>query len=439
MYFSKYLCWFIMEVIHNGGMIMEHLAILSLLALVVTIVLGFACNKNTGILAIAFALLLSRLAGTGDKSVIAGFSSSLFVTLFGITFLFGIAQENRTLELLAKKIVALCGKRQALLPFALFLLAAVIAAIGPGPISTSALMSVLAVSLALELDIAPIKLLPFGSFGSFAGGLSALTPSGIVAMAQAEKAGHTDLAAPLLICTFCAMLLYCLVLYFFVFKWHKYTPDPDKKLTGSTEKFNRDQLITLAGIGIMAALTLVFEINVGLAAFAVGAVLSLLGVASEEKAIKSVSLGSLIMICGVGMLIEQMLALGGIQLLSDTLSRFTTPKLAAATMTLLGGVLSWFSSASGVVMPTLIPTVPGIAAAVGANEVGMIIGICIGAHAAATSPLSSCGAMSLAAFSSMTGADEQQRSKMFARLFYISIGGVAFVTVLGGLGLYGLL
>ena len=41
------------------------------------------------------------------------------------------------------------------------------------------------------------------------------------------------------------------------------------------------------------------------------------------------------------------------------------------------------------------------------------------------------------AFSSMTGADEQQRSKMFARLFYISIGGVAFVTVLGGLGLYG--
>jgi len=171
----------------------------------------------------------------------------------------------------------------------------------------------------------------------------------------------------------------------------------------------------------------------------VGAVLSLLKVASEEKAIKSVSLGTLIMICGMGMLIEQMLALGGIQLLSDTLSRFTTPRLAAAVMTLLGGVLSWFSSASGVVMPTLIPTVPGIAAAVGAGEAAMIIGICIGAHAAATSPLSSCGAMSLAAYSSMTGADEQKRSKMFARLFYISIGGVAFVTVLGGLGLYGIL
>lgn len=413
-------------------------ALLSLLFLAAAIFIGFAFKKNTGVVAIALALILSRIAGTGDKSVIAGFSSSLFVTLFGISFLFAIAQENRTLELLAKKIVALCGKRQALMPFALFLLAAVIAAIGPGPVSTSPLVAVLAVSLAVELGVEPLRLIPFGLFGAFGGGLTRLTPSGIVGLTHADKIGVTNLDMPLLVCTFCSMLLYCVVLYFFVFKWHKFVPTTQKGVTNS-EPFNKQQWLTLIGIGTMTCLTMFFGFNVGLAAFAVGTALTMLGCGSESKALKSVPVGTLIMICGVGMLIEQVLTLGGIDLLSQTLSKFMSPGLAAGIMTLLGGVLSWFSSASGVVMPTLIPTVPGIAAAVGASQPAMVIGICIGAHAAATSPLSSCGAMALAAYSGLPQVSEKDRSNMFAKLFYMSIGGVLFVTVLGCLGLYGIL
>ena len=370
---------------------MGQYALLSLIFLVAAIAIGFIANKNTGVVAIALALVLSRIAGTGDSSVIKGFSSSLFVTLFGISFLFAIAQENGTLELLAKKVVALCGNRQALMPFALFLLSAVIAGIGPGPVSTSALVAVLSVSLAVELKVEPIRMIPFGLFGCFGGGLTRLTPSGIVGLTHADKIGVTNLDLPLLVCTFSSMLLYCVVLYFFVFKWHKFKPSGEADVKKS-EPFNKKQWMTLAGIGTMTCLTMFFGFNVGLVAFAVGTVLTMLGAGSESKAIKSVPVGTLIMICGVGMLIEQVLALGGIDLLSQTLSNFMSPKLAAGIMTLLGGVLSWFSSASGVVMPTLIPTVPGIAAAVGAFQPAMVIGICIGAHAAATSPLSSCGA-----------------------------------------------
>ena len=73
------------------------------------------------------------------------------------------------------------------------------------------------------------------------------------------------------------------------------------------------------------------------------------------------------------------------------------------------------------------------------DKTGHLIGICIGAHAAATSPLSSCGAMALAADSGLPQVSEKDRSNMFAKLFYMSIGGVLFVTVLGCLGLYGIL
>lgn len=42
--------------------------------------------------------------------MITGFPTKLFVTLLGVMFLFSIAQQNRTLELLARKIVNMAGE-----------------------------------------------------------------------------------------------------------------------------------------------------------------------------------------------------------------------------------------------------------------------------------------------------------------------------------------
>lgn len=45
---------------------------------------------------------ISSAAGKA-KLIISGWSSSMFLTLLGVTFLFGIAKVNRTLEILTKK------------------------------------------------------------------------------------------------------------------------------------------------------------------------------------------------------------------------------------------------------------------------------------------------------------------------------------------------
>ena len=414
--------------------------LVSLLVLVAAIVLAFVCKVNTGLVAITASLVLGRIAGLSDKWLLNAFDSNLFLMLFGVMYLFCIAQENKTLELLAKKTLALCKGKVKLFPLILFVLSAVMSAVGPGLISVTALMAALIVALAKEAGTHPIRLLPFGVLGSFAGGLSPITPSGIVAITKANEAGIPGLDLPLSVMMCAVTGFYCVILYFFVFKWHKFKAEkPAEAAEGKAPAFSMHQILTLAGIIVTALLTALFKINVGLAAFAVSVVLTVIGAANEGAALKKLPWGTLVMITGVGILISVVTELGGIDLLSSALSKLMGEKTAVAIITVLAGVMSWFSSASGVVMPTLIPTVPTLVAELPTvSPLALTIGICVGAHMAALSPLSSCGGLSLAAYSSDSSVTEKDRNKVFAQLFAMSACGVAFAGLLGLLGLYGI-
>ena len=143
------------------------------------------------------------------------------------------------------------------------------------------------------------------------------------------------------------------------------------------------------------------------------------------------------MITGVGILISLVTELGGIDLLADGLKLLMGKRTAAAIITVLAGVMSWVSSASGVVMPTLIPTVPTLAADLaGVNPIALVTGICIGANAAAFSPLSSCGGLMLAAYSGSKVATTEGRDKMFARLFFFSSACIGISAVFALIGCF---
>ena len=412
--------------------------ILSLVFLAAAIAIGCVLKKNTGIISIALSLILARIAGISDKTVIGYFNNSLFIMLLGIMFLFCIAQNNRTLELLARKAILLCRGKVKLIPIVLFVLGAIISAIGPGLISTTALMSVLAMALAVEVGVEPISLLLFGALGSFAGGLSPITPSGIVAIEIAEKNEIFGIAFPIAIMMFVIMLFVAIGLYFFVFKWHKYKESEEKRETAiASDKFKIEHIVTLLGIVVVAVLSTIFNINIGLISFAVAVVILILGFADESAAVKAIPWNTLLMITGVGMLISLVTELGGIDLLADGLKLLMGNKTAAAIITVLAGVMSWVSSASGVVMPTLIPTVPGIVADLPeVSPVALVIGICIGANAAAFSPLSSCGGLMLSAYSGSKIATTEGRNKMFARLFFFSSACIGISAIFALVGCF---
>ena len=416
---------------------MEYMDIISLIVLCATLIGAFLFKLNSGVISIAVALILARITGITDKALFSYFNSSLFVMLFGVMLLFSIAQQNKTLELLAKKTLALCRGNTWVLPVVVFIFSGVFSAIGPGLISMTALMSVLVISLAKEMKMPAIRLAPFGLLGSFAGGLSPVTPTGIVAVNVSAASGITGVGGPVALGMALTCALYALVLYilFFIIRRDKtelapkYTPTP-------SEPINYKQVLTLLGILATCAVSTVLNINVGLVAIVVSVILVLFRCADEGAALKSIPWGTLIMITGVGILISVVTELKGIQLLENGLKSLSTEKTVAPIMTTLSGVMSWVSSASGVVMPTLIPTVPGIV-----EEMNTVSGtelvncISIGANMAALSPLSTCGGLMLAAFST-SGVTAKERNKMFVQLFALSACAVLFAALLAFLGLY---
>jgi len=411
--------------------------VISLLVLFAVIAVAFIFKVNTGITAIAAALILARCTGISDKWLLNSFNSNLFLMIFGVMYLFSLAQENKTMDLLAKKIIALCKGKVKLFPAILFLLGFVLSAVGPG-ISITALMAAITVPLAEQSKTNSMRLLPFGALGAFGGALSPFTPSSIVGVTVSAEYGITGVEMPLFLNMAMACLIYSAILYFFVFKWHKHknlSADGQNPTMESTPAFSGKQLATLAGIVVVAVLTAAFGFNVGLASFAVAVLLTVFGCADEGAALKKVPWGTLMLVTGVGILISVITELGGIDLLSNALSGIGNGKTASAIMTVLAGVMSWFSSASGVVMPTLIPTAPTVAAAMpGATAFELVVAVSIGANAAALSPLSTCGALLLAAYSSSEGVTVKDRNRVFAQLFVMS---AVFVVVCAILALFG--
>ena len=409
--------------------------LISLLMLVVAIALGFFRKLNVGLLCMAFAVVLGRLAGFKEANVMAGWSTSLFLMLLGVTFLFSIAQSNGTLELFARKVVAMSGKQTKMIPIAIYLMTTFLAAIGPGTIPVMALTMPISMALAAETGISPLLLAPITVLGSAAGGISPIAPTGIIGISLASAQGIKGIDMPYFYNSLMAETIWAAILYL-ALGGHKLKTQKILKQS-DLPAFNRDQWITMTGVIAMVLIVLVTKANVGLIAFLIGAALLLLKVADERKSISCIPWGTLILVCGVGVLMNLAIKLKGIEQLAKFLSTLMTENTASFIIGLTAGIMSWFSSTSGVVMPTLIPTVASLQNAVGnVSALDLVSAITNSAHTAGTSPASTGGALAMAAYAANAHITPEQQNKLFIQMFIVAACGVVVVSALAGLGLY---
>ena len=401
------------------------MALLSLGFLLLAIMLGFIRKMNTGLLCIAFALLLGRMAGISDAEIIKGFNASLFLMLLGVTYLFSLAQINGSLDLLAQKVISLAGKRVYLIPIIIYVFSIILAALGPGSVPTMAIMMVFSMSLAAEMKISPVLLSTLTVLGSCAGGLSPLAATGIIGANLCAEFGLTGIENDFLMNGILSFTIYAVIIYILLggYKLRSAAVEQKKEVPC----FNKRQLTTIAGIVVMVLMVMLLRINVGLVSFAVAAVLSFLRVSDESKAIRHIPWNTLLLITGVG----------GIEVLSNVLVSLMSAKSAAAVMGLTSGIMSWFSSSSGVVMPTLLPTVPHVAQQLGGvNEFELASSITTISHVAAISPLSTGGALALAAYASAANANQKQQQNLFMKMFGVSALGVSVLCVFSYFGMF---
>jgi di/tricarboxylate transporter len=151
-------------------------------------------------------------------------------------------------------------------------------------------------------------------------------------------------------------------------------------------------------ISTLIAAVITVKLNVGMGAFAGAVLLTLARAADETEAIRKMPWKVIMMVTGVTVLIGLLEKTGGMDLFVDFLARMATPRSATAVAAFFTGLISIYSSTSGVVLPAFLPTVPGLIERLGSGDtMALVSSMNVGAHLVDISPLSTTGALCLAA------------------------------------------
>lgn len=415
-----------------------NLGAVSLILLLAAIVIGFWRKANVGILCIGFSMILAVVYQLNVKDVIAGFSSSLFIQMVGITYLFAIINGNGTLELLARKIVALVGKKKHLIPFVMYLLGFAICAVGPGAIPSLAIIPVIAIPVAVSAGVNPIMTAVIGDLGVMSGRMSPLTPEAAVVRELMEEQGLKGNTLPIMAGMIVTALVVVVLVYVYYKGW-KVEKAAHQQETEKLQRFNGRQWCSLAGLIVLAVGALFFSWNVGLTGFLIGTILIVIGGNNEKKAIAAIPWNVILMVLGVGILMNIISMSGGIDIMVNGLEQIMGPRTAAMIMAIASGIMSFFSSGLGVVFPTLIPTASGLAGGLGISAVQLVTVIVIGGTVSGFTPISTTGALIMAGVAQQENAEERfPQNRLFIELFAVSFIALAVLAIFAFAGIYGL-
>ena len=429
-------------------------AIASLIALLIAIALSLTSRINVGVVAIVFAWVIgTAMAAMKPDQIAAGFPSSLFLTLLGVTLLFALADTNGTLERLANRAVTLAGGSARVVPILFFVIACVLSSIGPGAISSVALIIPLAMAIGTRVGVPRFLTALMVANGANAGNLSPISAVGVLAntkMAGAGIGGHeikvwlANLIAHALVATAAYVML------------GGYRLSPAAKVTsvsapslsprGVPERvtevhdddppgalLERRHWITVGVIVAWIVGVVAFKLNVGLAAFAAASVIVLARASDETASVRRIPWGVIVMVCGVTVLIALLEKTGGMDLFTSLLARLASPRSVNGVVAFITGLISSWSSTAGVVLPTFLPAGPGLVAKVGGGDpLAVALSVNVGGSMVDVSPLSTLGALCVAAV-----ADPGEARTLFRQLLVwglsMSVVGALLCQALAGM------
>lgn len=422
--------------------------IICLIAIILVILLGYITKTNIGLWAIAAAYLLGAFVlEIKPSDIVEMWPIKIFLMLFSVTFFYGYAVLNGSLEKLSLKVVYASRKAPWSIAVVLFIIAIVISGIGAGDGATVMLIPI-AISIAkitrMNYFLAAASVVSGISIGGF-------SPISTIGIFLRELADHVGNYGPEAVNAYgnMAMLqsfkLFSLVfiLSYIIFKGYKVkTPVLEKP-----EPYNGKQITTLIVIGFFVGVLLVtpllktlfptislfFKLSANIyltfVAFIASIIAGLLKLGNEKEVFARVPWHALTTICGMGMLIAVIGKSGAIEMMSDYLSN---GDLSGAWVQVLLGVFSGIMSlfVSGfVVSTTFFALVPGLATGLVLYPGLLFSAISVGSIATSVSPFSGSGGLVVASID-----NEEERNKIFNALLiwpFVNIGIYVVLIVLG--------
>lgn len=419
------------------------ISLIVVLAITISIALGYKTKINTGLFAICFAYIIGCFfLKLKASEVISMWPISIFFVIFAVSLFYNFALVNGTLEKLSMHLLYRCRKVPQLLPFAIFFAATLIAGLGAGYFTVMAFFAPITLLLCEKTGMNKIVGAVSVNYGALAGANFMTSGSGIVFKSLIENAGFADSSFAYTTNIFViTMIIPILVISALVF-FPKNSRHLGEKLDiKKPEPFNDKQKINLYLIILMVIIVLVppilhiilpnnstitfvnSKVDVGLIAIIFSVIALIFNLADEKKVIAKVPWSTLIMICGVGMLISVAIKAGTIKILASWIGGNMPALVVPIALCIVGGIMSFFSSTLGVVTPALFPIVPSIAAAAGLNPMLLFTCIVIGAQATSISPFSSGGSLILGSCST-----EEDRTAMFPKLLFRAVPGCLAVS-----------
>lgn len=396
-----------------------NIATLSLVALFGAIVVSCFTTINIGVLSIVLAWIVGYyFGGMKIDQITAGFPSSLFLTLVGVTLLFTQAQVNGTLDRVAHRAVRICRGNVGMIPVMFFFVGLGLATMGPGNIAGIALLAPLAMTTAHRARVPAFLMAIMASNGANAGALSPFAPTGVIAASLMGKIGLSGHQWDTWFYNAAAHAIVAFLGYFIFGGWKLFRLRYDHAAVPE-QAFESKHWATLGVIAALIVSVVVFKVNVGMGAL-VGALL----LPGHIEAIKKMPWGVIVMVTGVTVLVSIMEKTQGIQLFSDMLARLATPHSATAVVAFVVGLISVYASTSGVILPTFLPMVPSLVARIGGgvSAFALASSINVGGHLVDVSPLSTIGALCIA--SAVTTSDSRRLfNQMLAWGLSMSIAG----------------
>lgn len=416
-------------------------------AILLSIAIGYKTKINIGFFAIVFAYLIGCF-GLGLKpSEVTGFwPIKIFFVIFAVTLFYNFAMANGALEKLANHLLYTCRHFPVLLPLAIFLSATIIAALGAGFYTVLAFMAPMTLLLCQKTGMSKIIGGMAVNYGALAGANFMTSQSGVIFRGLMEGVGVT---APDAFTNATVAFIATLVIPIVVISAYLILNRGKLNIQIAAEKpapFDHKQKQSLVLILTLMAILLVFpilsilfpdnttitflnsKVDIAFMAILFSVISLLLKLADEKKVVAAVPWGTLIMICGVGMLIEVAIKAGVIDVLSHWVSANIPLLMIPLAMCIIGAFMSLFSSTLGVVTPALFPIVPAIAAATGYSPTILFVCIIVGAQSSAISPFSSGGSLILGSAPQQTDRSELFNDLLF-RAVPLGFGAALLATV----------
>lgn len=407
--------------------------------LVLIFLIGTLRPINLGALALAMTFLVGAIfVGEGVKEMYGGFPVDLLVLLAGVTYLFAIAESNGTVGRIVEGAARLVKDRRALIPWVVFVVAALPAMAGALGSAGVALLAPLALRLARAYDIDRRMIGLMVVHGAAAGNFSPLNVLSAIVMQGVTRNGLAMSSSALFLGNLAYNVVLAAVIYV-VFGglrlgWRttkdvgqvSNLPCASENEAGWEPASHRTktavsaaQLCTLIVILVVAVAAFIFGLNIGFVALAAAVALHLIFPASSGKAEQRIAWGVVLLVCGIVTYVAALQRYGTVEAAGRGIAGLSGPLVTGLLLCVVGAVTSAFASSAGI-LGALIPLAVPLMARGEISTTGLVVALALSATVVDATPFSTVGALVVA------NADEEERAQVYRGL--LLWGGVMVVT-----------